>query len=91
MEDLFLKSFEYGALGFISIILLTKGMSAIKDLSDSVKSFADVVAKLSDKVNLMDNRVLGFEYELRNISNRLDKIEAALRGDKNANIHQSRS
>ena len=90
MEDLILKGFELGALGLISLFLLTKGTSALKELSDSNKLLADAVTKLSDKVNALDTRVTGFEYELRSIDaktladkfstleTRLDRIEFAI-------------
>ena len=82
LEEFILKSFELGALGLISLFLLTKGMTAIKDLSDSNKLLADAVTKLSDKVNMMDNRFLTFEYELRSIHSQLDKIQINLERSK---------
>ena len=88
MEEFILKGFELGALGIISLFLLTKGMTAIKDLSDSNKLLADAVTKLSDKVNMMDGRFLSIEFELRRMNSRLDKIEDYFeRKISNENIH----
>ena len=88
MEEFILKGFELGALGLISLFLLTKGMTAIKDLSDSNKLLADAVTKLSDKVNMMDGRFLSIEFELRRMNSRLDKIEDYFeRKISNENIH----
>ena len=88
MEEFILKGFELGALGLISLFLLTKGMTAIKDLSDSNKLLADAVTKLSDKVNMMDGRFLSVEFELRSINSRLDKIQDFVeRKTPNENIH----
>lgn len=67
MEEMIMKFGELGALGIISIFLLTKGTSALKELSDSNKLLADAVTKLSDKVNSLDMRVNGFEHDLRNL------------------------
>ena len=88
MEEFILKGFELGALGLISLFLLTKGMTAIKDLSDSNKLLADAVTKLSDKVNMLDGRFLSVEFELRSINSRLDKIQDFVeRKNPNENIH----
>ena len=88
LEEFILKGFELGALGIISLFLLTKGMTAIKDLSDSNKLLADAVTKLSDKVNMMDGRFLSIEFELRRMNSRLDKIEDYFeRKISNENIH----
>ena len=88
MEEFILKGFELGALGIISLFLLTKGMTAIKDLSDSNKLLADAVTKLSDKVNMLDGRFLSIEFELRRMNSRLDKIEDYFeRKTPNENIH----
>lgn len=86
-----LKMGELGVVGIIALFLLTKGTSALKELSESNKLLADAVTKLSDKVNSLDNRVTGFEYELRHLdvnklttmfndfNARLDKIELAIK------------
>lgn len=76
MEDLILKCTEFGALGIVTIYLLTKGTDALKDLAQSNKSLADSVKALADKVNLLDNRVDDFKQQLRDIGHRLNKIES---------------
>lgn len=78
MEDMILKVGEFGALGAISLYLLTRGMSSIKELADSNKMLADAVTKLSDKVNGIDLHVGALEAVTRDINRRLDKIEDTL-------------
>ncbi|MBR1646030.1 MAG: hypothetical protein IJ685_04540 [Selenomonadaceae bacterium] len=75
MEEMLLKIGEFGALGVVTIYLLTKGTSALKDLADSNKSLADSVKTLAEKVNVLDGRLHAFEHQFRAIENRLDKIE----------------
>lgn len=88
MDELFFKIGEYGALGLISLFLLTKGTSAIKDLADSNKNLADAVAKLSDKIINLDSRVVSFEFEMRQINSRLDKIEMLINSLKNVDLQK---
>lgn len=78
MEEFLLKAGELGALGLISLYLLTKGMTSIRELADSNKMLADAVTKLSDKVNGIDSHVGILEAVTRDINRRLDKIEDTL-------------
>lgn len=78
MEEIILKGCEFGALGVISIYLLTRGMTSIRELADSNKILADAVTKLSDKVNGIDSHVGILEAVTRDINRRLDKIEDTL-------------
>ena len=78
MEDLIMKTAEFGVLGVITFYLLTKGTAEIDKLAESNKKLADAVDKFFAKVNNIDLRVNGIEYELRNISSRLEKIEDTL-------------
>ena len=71
MEDLVMKTAEFGVLGVITFYLLTKGTAEIDKLAESNKRLAEAVEKLFAKVGSM-------EYELRSISARLDKIEDTL-------------
>ena len=83
MEDLVMKTAEFGLLGVITFYLLTKGTAEIDKLAESNKKLADAVDKFFAKVTNIDVRVNSIEYELRNIGSRLDKIESLLlKGDK---------
>ena len=78
MEDLIMKTAEFGVLGVITFYLLTKVTAEIDKLAESNKILADAVDKFFAKVNNIDLRVNSIEYELRNISSRLEKIEDTL-------------
>ena len=78
MEDLIMKSAEFGVLGIITFYLLTKGTAEIDKLAESNRKLADAVDKFFAKVGNIDLRVNSMEYELRNISSRLENIESTL-------------
>ncbi len=50
MEDLIMKSAEFGVLGIITFYLLTKGTAEIDKLAESNKKLADAVDKFFAKV-----------------------------------------
>ena len=75
MEDLILKCAEFGVLGVVVLILLTKGLTSLNELakttamlSESQKALAETIAKLTEKV-------AGFGYQIEGIERRLDKLE----------------
>ena len=78
MEDLVMKTAEFGVLGVITFYLLTKGTAEIDKLAESNKRLAEAVDKFFTKVNNIDIRVGSIEFELRNINSRLEKIEQAI-------------
>ena len=78
VEDLILKVGEFGALGIVTLYLLTQGKDAIKDLAQSNKLLADSVKLLADKVNLLDNHVDDIKQQNREIREHLNKIENRL-------------
>ena len=78
MEDLIMKTAEFGVLGVITFYLLTKGTAEIDKLAESNKRLAEAVDKFFGKVNNLDVRVGGIEYEIRSIGSRLEKIESIL-------------
>lgn len=78
MEELIPKVIEFGALAVINVLLIFKGVAAIRELSDSVGKLADKVDRMSDYVNshitLMETRLNEVERDLRNITLTLDII-----------------
>ena len=75
MEEIILKCAEFGVLGVIVLILLTKGLTSLNELarttatlSESQKALAETIAKLTEKV-------AGFGYQIEGIERRLDKLE----------------
>ena len=78
MEELVMKTAEFGVLGVITFYLLTKGTAEIDKLAESNKRLAEAVDKFFAKVSNLDARVGSIEYELRSINSRLDKIDTAI-------------
>lgn len=76
MEELIPKVIEFGALAVINVLLIFKGVAAMKELSDSVRKLADKVDRMSDYVNshiaLMETRLAETERDLRDIKGSLD-------------------
>lgn len=75
MEDLLLKCAEFGILGVVTLLLLTKGLSSLTELakttatlSQSQKALAESITKLTEKIN-------SFSFQLSDIEKRLDKLE----------------
>ena len=82
MEEAFLKYAEFGILGVVTLLLLTKGLTALNELtkttaslSDAQKALADSIAKLADKVSDLGSRVNAFGFQIDGIQKRLDKLE----------------
>ena len=82
MEDLIMKTAEFGVLGVITFYLLTKGTAEIDKLAESNKKLAEAVDKLYSKFGNVDLRVSNIEVELRGLKSQLDKIELLItKGD----------
>ena len=90
MEELIMKTAEFGVLGVITFYLLTKGTSEIDKLAESNKKLAEAVDKFFAKVGTIDvrvgnidSRVCNIETDLRALKAQLDKIELLItKGDK---------
>ena len=83
MEDLIMKTAEFGVLGVITFYLLTKGTAEIDKLAESNKRLADAIDKLYSKISNIDVRIGSIEFNLRSMNLRLEKIESAImKGDK---------
>lgn len=67
MEEFVFRAGEFGALGLVTLYLLTKGTDALKELANSNKSLAEAVTKLADKVNAHDSRFNVIESQLREV------------------------
>ena len=74
MEEILMKYVELGALGVFSLLLLTKGLSALNllstsltELSKSQEKLADTVSRLAEKVYSVDSRVSNIEREIAEI------------------------
>ena len=82
MEEAILKYAEFGILGVITLLLLTKGLSTLNELTkttailaESQKTLADSITKLAEKVADMGTRLNNFAFQIEGIEKRLDKLE----------------
>ena len=82
MEEMILKYAEFGVLGVITLLLLTKGLSTLNTLtqtmatfSDSQKALADSIAKLADKISEMSVQLGTLSFQITNLEKRIDKLE----------------
>lgn len=82
MEELIPKVIEFGALAVINVLLIFKGVTAMKELSDTVGKLADKVDRMSDYMNshisLIESRISETERDLREIRGTLDIIARRL-------------
>ena len=60
MEEIIMKCAEFGILGVFSLLMLTKGLSAVTALTSAID-------KLADKLNAMDGRIGNVEREIRDL------------------------
>ena len=82
MEDMVLKYAEFGVLGVITLILLTKGLNALNELarttatlSEAQKALADSIARLADKVATLEEKTNSVSFHIEGIEKRLDKLD----------------
>ena len=79
MEEMLLKGIELGALGLVTVLLLTKGLSALNTLADSQKTLAKAIDKLADKINFMDGKIANVEREVRDLRNDFFEIKQMIK------------
>ena len=60
MEEIIKECAEFGILGVFSLLMLTKGLSAVTALTSAID-------KLADKINSMDGRIENVEREIRDL------------------------
>ena len=82
MEEAILKYAEFGILGVVTLLLLTKGLSTLTELtkttatlSEAQKALADSITKLAEKVADMGARLNNVAFQIEGIEKRLDKLE----------------
>lgn len=90
MEDTILKYAEFGVLGVITLILLTKGLNALNELarttatlSEAQKALADSITKLTDKVATIGEKMNSVSFQVEGIEKRLDKVEDCMKRNFN--------
>lgn len=75
MEDLFLKVAEFGVLGVIVLILLTKGLTSLNELAKTTATLSESQKALAETISKLTEKVAGFGYQIEGIERRLDKLE----------------
>lgn len=75
MEDLILKCAEFGILGIITLLLLTKGLSSLNELSKATTTLCESQKALAESITKLAEKVTGFGYQIEGIERRLDKLE----------------
>lgn len=82
MEESILKYAEFGVLGIVTLLLLTKGLTALNELtkttatlSEAQKALADSIKTLAEKVSDMGSRLSNVTIQIEGIEKRLDKLE----------------
>lgn len=82
MEEAILKYAEFGILGVVTLLLLTKGLSTLTKLTETTatlslaqKALADSITKLADKVADMGSKLNSFAFQISGVEKRLDKLE----------------
>lgn len=80
MEEIILKCAEFGILGVITLLLLTKGLGVLNQLTQSVnaltksqETLTDAVTRQSEKLFLLDSRISAIERDLAYIKQMLER------------------
>ena len=75
MEDLILKCAEFGILGVITLLLLTKGLTSLNELTKTTTTLAQSQKALAESIGKLADKVAGVQYQIEGIERRLDKLE----------------
>lgn len=77
MEDMILKLTEIGALGVVTLYLLTKGTAALHELSENDRKLADSINKLSatlaGSISDFERRIFNLETQLHDLKSSQSK------------------
>ena len=74
MEELILKCAEFGVLGVIVLLLLTRGITALNTLTQSQNTLCESINRLYKEVAVIDNRVDVIEQEIKAMKLTLEEI-----------------
>lgn len=78
MEEIVLKCAELGALGIFSLLLLTKGLSALNSLSTSLTELSKSQEKLAESVTRLTEKIYNVDSKVENIKAELQDLKADL-------------
>ena len=77
-----LKCAEFGVLGVIVLLLLTRGITALNSLTQSQTVLADSINRLYKEVAVLDNRVDVIDREIKQMKLTLEEIKHCLFNEK---------
>ena len=75
MEDLVLKCAEFGILGVITLLLPTKGLTALNAITQATTALTESISKLTEKVSSLDIKLETLKYQIEGLEKRIDKLE----------------
>lgn len=75
MDDVLLRYAEYGILGVITLLMLTRGLTVLAKLIDTTKALTDSITKLTQSVNDMGQLINKVFFHVMGIEQRMDKFE----------------
>lgn len=75
MEEIILKCAEFGVLGVIVLILLTKGLTSLNELAKTTATLSESQKALAETISKLTEKVAGFGFQIDGIERRLDKLE----------------
>lgn len=78
LEEIILKCAEFGVLGVIVLLLLTRGITALNSLTQSQTVLAESINRLYKEVAVIDNRVDTIDREIKQMKLTLEEIKHTL-------------
>lgn len=78
LEEIVLKCAEFGVLGVIVLLLLTRGITALNSLTQSQTVLAESINRLYKEVAVIDNRVDTIDREIKQMKLTLEEIKHCL-------------
>ena len=75
MEEMVYKYVELGALGAVTLLLVTKGLNALTRISETTAELSAAQKALADSITKLTEKMSSFSFQLTDIEKRLDKLE----------------
>lgn len=75
MEEMVYKYVELGALGAVTLLLVTKGLNALTRISETTAELSAAQKALADSITKLTEKMSSFSFQLTNIEKKLEKLE----------------
>lgn len=69
------KYVELGALGAVTLLLVTKGLNALTRISETTAELSAAQKALADSITKLTEKMSSFSFQLTNIEKKLEKLE----------------